>query len=117
MDGWPWVYNAAEVFPFIEPFGKMAGQYYPDKIDVCKDTTAVSIPSISMTYVLNKSLEKNKKLELYSPEGICRLWRDIREELQHCSCNGVLKCGDYCEECQLDMQALERCECEKTVIC
>ena len=42
----------------------MAGQCYPDKIDVCKD--AVSIPSISMTYVLNKSLEKNKGLKLYS---------------------------------------------------
>ena len=24
-----------------------------------------------MTYVLNKSLQKNKKLELYSPGGIC----------------------------------------------
>ena len=54
-----------------EAFRKMAGQYYPDKIDVCKD--AVSIPGISMTYVLNKSLEKNKKLELYSPGGICHL--------------------------------------------
>ena len=38
----------------------MAGQYYPDKIDVCKD--AVSIPGISMTYMLNKSLEKTKNL-------------------------------------------------------
>ena len=28
----------------------------------------------------------------------------------------ALKCGGYCEECQLDMQALERCECEKTVV-
>ena len=27
--------------------------------------------------------EKNKKLELYSPRGICHLCRDIREELQH----------------------------------
>ena len=35
----------------------MAGQYYPHKIDVCKD--AVSIRGILMTYVLNKSL-KNK---------------------------------------------------------
>ena len=30
-----------------------------------------------------------------------------REELQHCSCNVALKCGDYFEECQL---------CEKTAI-
>ena len=33
----------------------------------------VSIPGISMTYMLNKSLEKNKGLELYSPGGICHL--------------------------------------------
>ena len=86
----------------------MAGQYFPDKIDVCKD--AVSIPDISMTYVLNKSLEKSKGLGLYSPVGICHLCRDRREELQYCSCNG------YCEECQLDMQVLERCRCEKTAV-
>ena len=34
----------------------------------------------------------------------------------HCSCNGALKCGGYCEECQLDMQVLERCECEKAAV-
>ena len=34
----------------------------------------------------------------------------------HCSCNGALKCGGYCEECQLDMQVLERCGCEKGAI-
>ena len=92
----------------------MVGQSYPDKTNVCKE--AVSIPGILMTYVLNKSLEKNKKLELYSPGGICHLCRDIREELQHCSCNGALKYGVYCEECQPDMQALETCECEKTAV-
>ena len=62
MGNWLRVYNAADVVPFIEAFKKMAGQYYLDKIDVCKD--AVSIPGISMTYVLNKSLEKNKGVEL-----------------------------------------------------
>ena len=97
MGDWLWVYNVADVLPFIEAFRKMAGQYYPDKIDVCKD--AVSIPGTSMTYVLNKSLEKNKKLELYSPGGISHLCQDKREELQHCSCNSDLKCGGYCEEC------------------
>ena len=102
MGDWLRAYNV----PFIEAFRKMAGQYYPDKIDVCKD--AVSIPGISVTYVLNKSLEKSKKLELYSPGGICHIFRDKREELQHCSCNGALKCGGHCEECQLDMQALEK---------
>ena len=82
----------------------MAGQYYLDKIDVCKD--AVSISGISMTYVLSKSLEKNKGLELYSPGGICHLCRAIREELQRCGCDGALKRGFYCDECQLGLQAL-----------
>ena len=49
MDDWLRIYNVADVVPFIEAFRKMAGQYYPDKIGVCKD--AVSIPGISMTDV------------------------------------------------------------------
>ena len=64
------------------------------------------INDIGAKQVLGK---KSKKLELYSPGGICHLCRDIREELQHCSCNGGLKCGGYCEECQLDMKNLEKC--------
>ena len=115
MGDWLSVYSIADIVPFIEAFRKMAGQYYPDKIDICKD--AVSIPGISMTYVLNKSLKKkNKWLELYSPEGVCHLCRDKREELQHCSCDGALKCGAYFEECQLDMKNLEKCWCEKTAV-
>ena len=114
MGDWLLVYNAADVVPFIEAFKKMAKQYYLDKIDVCKDV--VSIPGIPLTYVLNKSLEKNKGLELYSPGGICHLCRDIREELQHCSCNGALKFGAFCKECQLDMQAQEKCGCEKAAV-
>ena len=47
MGDWLRVYNVADVVPFIEALRKMAGQFYPDKIDVCKD--AVSIPGISMT--------------------------------------------------------------------
>ena len=27
-----------------------------------------------------------------------------------------MKCGAYCEECQSDMQALEKCECEKAAV-
>ena len=67
-----------------------------------------------MTYVLNNSSEKNKKLELYLPGGTCHLCRDKQEEPRHCSCNSALKWDDYCGECQLDMQTLERCGCEKT---
>ena len=66
--------------------------------------------------MLNKSLEKNKKLELYSPRGTCHLCRDKREELQHCSCNRALKCSGYCEEFQLHIQTLETCEGEKAVV-
>ena len=69
----------------------MTGQYYPDKIDIRKD--AFSIPGISMAYVLNKSLKKSKQLGLYSLGGICY--------------------DGYCEECQLDLQAIEKCGCER----
>ena len=106
MGDWLRVYNVADVVPFIEAFRKMAGQYYPDQIDVCKDT--VSIPGISKTYVLSKSLQKTKGLTYFHPE--------VFVKLQHCSCKGALKCGPYCEECQLDMQALERCSCEKAAV-
>ena len=70
-----------------------------------------------MTYVLNKSLEKNKRLELYSRGSICHLCRYIQEGLQHCSCNGSLKGGGYYKKRQFDMQALEKCGCEKTAVC
>ena len=93
------------LFLLLRPLERWLGSTILIKIDVCKD--AVSIPGISMAYVLNKSLEKNKKLELYSPGGICLLCRDIREELQHCSCDGAMKCGVYCEQCRLDMKTLE----------
>ena len=56
MGNWLRVYNVADFVPFIEAFRKMPKQYYPDKIAVCKD--AVSIPGISMTYALSKSLKK-----------------------------------------------------------
>ena len=71
MGDWLRVYNVADVVPFIEAIKKMAAQYSSDKVDVCRD--AVSIPGISMTYVLNKFLEKKKGLNLYSPGGVCHL--------------------------------------------
>ena len=96
ISDWLQIYNVADVAPFIEAFRKMAEHYYPDKIDVCKDMT--SIPGISMTYMLNKFLEKGKGLGLYSPGCICHFCRDIQEGLQRCSFDG------YCAECQLDMK-------------
>ena len=108
------VCSAADVVSFIESFRKAAMQLCPDKIDLCKD--AVSIPGITMTYVLNKSLEKDKTRELDVPIGLCHICRNKREQLQNCCCNGVLKCGGYCEECQIDLQAFQKCECGKAVV-
>ena len=34
-----------------------------------------------------------------------------------CSCNGALKCGGYCEECQLGLQGLQKCWCLKAAVC
>ena len=69
--------NVADIVPFIEAFRKMAGQYYPDKIDVIKD--AVSIPGISITYVLNKSLEETKSLS-YIHQGVFVIYVEIYEK-------------------------------------
>ena len=77
MGDWLRVYNVADVVPFIEAFRKMVGQYYPDKIDICKD--AVSIPGISMTCVLNKSLEKTKSLS-YIHQGAIVTYVEINEK-------------------------------------
>ena len=59
MKDWLKEYNLADVEPFIEALEKTREQYYPDEIDLLKD--AVSIPGISMTYVLNKALKIKKK--------------------------------------------------------
>ena len=40
---------------WVEVFRKTAQKYHRNKIDISKD--AVSIPGISMKFVLNKSLE------------------------------------------------------------
>ena len=50
MGDWLREYSLTDVVPFIEALDKTRKQYYPDEIDLLKD--AVSIPGISMTYVL-----------------------------------------------------------------
>ena len=74
-------YNLADVKPFIDAFEKTREQYYPDEIDLLKD--AVSIPGISMMYVLNKALKRKKYSEpdLFAPGEPCKC-----------------KCSDDCEE-------------------
>ena len=75
MMDWLREYNLADVVPFIEAVDKTRNQYYVDEIDILKD--AVSIPGVSMRYVLNKALKLNPKVELYSPGGAlqAQVWR------------------------------------------
>lgn len=79
------VYNLADVEPFVEALDKTRKLYYPDKIDMLKD--AVSIPGISMTYVLNKALEKDKNLELYAPGDVCAMCNHEKQTISECSCD------------------------------
>ena len=74
-------YNLADVKPFINALEKTREQYYPDEIDLLKD--AVSIPGISMNYVLNKALKMKKKSDpdLFAPGDPCKC-----------------KCSDDCEK-------------------
>ena len=80
MKDWLKEYNLADVKPFIEALEKTREQYYPDEIDLLKD--AVSIPGISMMYVLNETLKRKKYSEpdLFAPGEPCKC-----------------KCSDDCE--------------------
>ena len=88
MKDWLKEYNLADVKPFIEALEKTREQYYPDEIDLLKD--AVSIPGISMNYVLNKALMRKKYSEpdLFAPGEPCK-----------CKCSD--DCGKAsCEKCK-----------------
>ena len=63
MMNWLRVYSLANVIPFIKALDKTQKQYYPDKMDMLKDT--VSIPGISMTYMLSTAL-RMKGPDLYA---------------------------------------------------
>ena len=98
MGDWLREYNIADVEPFIEALDKTRKQYYPDEIDILKD--AVSIPAISMTYVLNKALKMRAKNdpELYAPGGGCTHKCD--NECIKSRCNKCLKIQTRCKECK-----------------
>ena len=84
------IYNEADVIPFIETLDKTRKQYYPDEINILKDT--VSIPGISMTYVLNKLLKMKQpgEPELFAPGQ---------------------PCFHKCEECEVEPKAgCEKCK-------
>ena len=104
------LYNLANVKPFAEALKKTAEQYYLDKIDMLKD--AVSIPGISMTYVLNKALDNDKNLELYAPGGGCNMCKEKKSQLDGCECDGALKMGAYCTDCQKALKGMNDCKCD-----
>ncbi|EDO45322.1 predicted protein, partial [Nematostella vectensis] len=100
MLDWLREYNLADVVPFVEALEKTRAQYYPDEIDMLKD--AVSIPGISMTYVLNKALKLKKRHEpaLYAPgqpcthkcsdnchKKVCKECTETRKECSECPKN------------------------------
>ena len=72
MKDWLKEYNLADVTPFIDALEKTREQYYPDEIDLLKD--AVSIPGISMMYVLNEASKRKKYSEpdLFAPGEPCK---------------------------------------------
>ena len=89
MMDWLRVYNVADVIPFIEAVNKTHKRYYPDEINMLKD--AVSIPGISMTYVLNKALKmkKPRDSDFYAPGQLCK---------HKCNEEGCI--GKDCKDCK-----------------
>ena len=90
MKDWLKEYNLADVTPFIEALEKTREQYNPDEIDLLKD--AVSIPGISMMYVLNEALKRKKYSEpdLFAPGEPCKC---------ECSSDDCRK-TEGCEKCK-----------------
>ena len=97
MKDWLKEYNLADVEPFIEALEKTREQYYPDEIDLLKD--AVSIPGISMTYVLNKALKMKKKSDpdLFAPGDPCKC--KCKNDCQKKGCEKCKKIRDNCKIC------------------
>ena len=97
MKDWLKEYNLADVEPFIEALEKTREQYYPDEIDLLKD--AVSIPRISMTYVLNKALKMKKKSDpdLFAPGEPCK----CECSSDDCPKKGCEKCKEIRDNCEI----------------
>ena len=100
MKDWLKEYNLADVTPFIEALEKTREQYYPDEIDLLKD--AVSIPGISMMYVLNEASKRRKYSEpdLFAPgepykckcsddceKASCEKCKEVRKDCKICTKN------------------------------
>ena len=95
MMDWLREYNLADVVPFIEAVNKTRNQYYDDEIDILKD--AVSIPGVSMRYVLNKALKLNPKVELYSPGEPCK--HKCEDSCFKKTCKACKEVQNSCTEC------------------
>ena len=96
MKDWLKEFNLADVTPFIQALEKTREQYYPDEIDLLKD--AVSIPGISMMYVLNEALKRKKYSEpdLFAPGEPCKCkCSDDSEEA------GCEKCREISKDCKI----------------
>ena len=96
MKDWLKEYNLADVKPFIEALDKTREQYYPDEIDLLKD--AVSIPGISMMYVLNEALKRKKYSEpdLFAPGEPCK-----SKCSDDCEKAGCEKCREISKDCKI----------------
>ena len=63
MRDWLKIYNLIDVVPFVEALEKIRNNYVKDDIDMLKD--AVSIPGISMAYVINKAIKLKERNDPY----------------------------------------------------
>ena len=93
MRDWLKIYNLIDVVPFVEALEKTRNNYMKDEIDMLKD--AVSIPGISMTYVINKAI-KLKEPELYSPGQPCH-----HKCKENCFKRGCKDCKKIKKDCKL----------------
>ena len=96
MKDWLKEYNLADVKPFIEALEKTREQYYPDEIDLLKD--AVSIPGISMMYVLNEASKRKKYSEpdLFTPGEPCKC--ECSDDCEKPKCE---KCKEVRKDCKI----------------
>ena len=96
MKDWLKEYNLADVKPFIEALEKTREQYYPDEIDLLKD--AVSIPGISMMYVLNEASKRRKYSEpdLFAPGEPCKC--ECSDDCEKARCE---KCKEVRKDCKI----------------
>ena len=98
MKDWLKEYNFADLKPFIEALEKTREQYYPDEIDLLKD--AVSIPGISMNYVLNEALKRKKYSEpdLFAPGEPCKC--KCSDDCGKARCKDCREVRKYCGICE-----------------